>query len=96
MKEVANTPKKQNERRSLRKSARQVNRRKTLLLIFKAQPYKNYQINIKVMLRTKTIRKLRRGSDSDEESLFGEDNLDGSLLSRTKSSPYRWRVKQVS
>ena len=51
------------------------------------------KINIKVMLRTKTIRKLRRGSDSDEESLFGEDNLDGSLLSRTKSSPYRWRVK---
>ena len=37
MKEVANTPKKQNERRSLRKSARQVNMRKTLLLIFKAQ-----------------------------------------------------------
>ena len=34
MKEVANTPKKQNERRSLRKSARQVNMRKTLLLIF--------------------------------------------------------------
>ena len=51
------------------------------------------KINIKVMLRTKTIRKLRRGSDSDEESLFGEDNLDGSLLSRTKSSPYRWREK---
>ena len=44
MKEVANTPKKQNERRSLRKSARQVNMRKTLLL--KAQQALTYHTKI--------------------------------------------------
>ena len=41
------------------------------------------------MLKTKTIGKLRREPDnSDEESLFGEDHLDGGLLSRAKNSPH--------
>ena len=41
------------------------------------------------MLKTKTIGKLRRDADnSDEESLFGEDHLDGGLLSRAKNSPH--------
>ena len=41
------------------------------------------------MLKTKTIGKLRREADnSDEESLFGEDHLDGGLLSRAKNSPH--------
>ena len=70
-------------------------------------------------MKRRTIGKLKREVDSDEESLFGEqnlqisqlfshcpcpnnfcdiqtlqsgeDNLDGSLLSRTKNSPYRCR-----
>ena len=45
--------------------------------------------SLKVMLKTKTIGKLRREADnSDEESLFGEDHLDGGLLSRAKNSPH--------
>ena len=67
--------------------------------------------NLKVILKRRTIGKLRR-VDSDEESLFGEekkpflrfpcfccdikkgiklgeDNLDGSFLSRSKNSPFR-------